>query len=263
MEHLIELTADGSPTLFVPALDEHYHSVKGARTESVHIFIDMGLRACPLPAPRVLEVGFGTGLNALLTWDEAERTGRPVRYTTLELYPLSVDEALALGYEGAAGRLRALHEAEWEMPVELSPHFTLRKCRADFTTCSLPAAAFDLVYFDAFAPDKQPAMWSEERFATLFAALSPGGIQRRGAPTFAARRLHRRASAGPSGGQARDIACRQASLSLFLPASRTTAAPAADKERASAGQEPRPLCVTAKPMSRHLKKRFSFPAFWK
>ena len=210
MEHLIELTADGSPTLFVPALDEHYHSVKGARTESVHIFIDMGLRACPLPAPRVLEVGFGTGLNALLTWDEAERTGRPVRYTTLELYPLSVDEALALGYEGAAGRLRALHEAEWEMPVELSPHFTLRKCRADFTTCSLPAAAFDLVYFDAFAPDKQPAMWSEERFATLFAALSPGGILTTYCAKGEVRRRLQRAGftverlPGPPGGMPRD-----------------------------------------------------------
>lgn len=89
---------------------------------------------------------------------------------------MPVDEALALGYEEAFGRLRALHEAEWEVPVELSSHFTLRKCRADFTTCHLPAEEFDLVYFDAFAPDKQPAMWSEERFSALYAALSPGGI---------------------------------------------------------------------------------------
>ncbi len=173
MEHILQQTADGSATLFVPGLDEHYHSVKGARTESVHVFIDMGLRACPVAAPRVLEVGFGTGLNALLTWDEAERARRPVFYTTLELYPLRLDEALSLGY---GGRLRALHEAEWEREVLLSPCFTLCKRQADFTTLPLPAGAFDVVYFDAFAPDKQPAMWTEERFAALFAALSPGGI---------------------------------------------------------------------------------------
>ena len=67
MNTIVQMTADGSPTLFVPALDEHYHSVKGARTESQHVFVDMGLHACTAPAPRVLEVGFGTGLNALLT----------------------------------------------------------------------------------------------------------------------------------------------------------------------------------------------------
>ena len=176
MEHILQQTADGSATLFVPDLDEHYHSVKGARTESVHVFIDMGLRACPVAAPRVLEVGFGTGLNALLTWDEAEHARRPVSYTTLERYPLRLDEALSLGYGGADGRLRALHAAAWETPVTLSPCFTLCKRQADFTTLPLPGGAFDLVYFDAFAPDKQPEMWTDERFSALFAALSPGGI---------------------------------------------------------------------------------------
>ena len=152
MEHILQQTADGSATLFVPGLDEHYHSVKGARTESVHVFIDAA-----------------HGVYG----DEAERARRPVFYTTLELYPLRLDEALSLGY---GGHLCALHEAEWEREVLLSPCFTLCKRKADFTTLPLPAGAFDVVYFDAFAPDKQPAMWTEERFAALFAALSPGGI---------------------------------------------------------------------------------------
>ena len=83
MQRIIEQTEDGSATLFVPELNEHYHSVKGARTESQHIFIDMGLKASAASCPHILEAGFGTGLNALLTLQEAERTGRPVRYTAL------------------------------------------------------------------------------------------------------------------------------------------------------------------------------------
>ena len=84
----IELTADGSNTLFVPELNEHYHSVKGALTESEHIFIRMGLEHHPSPAPRVLEIGFGTGLNAFLTFLYADKTQRLVHYTTLERYPV-------------------------------------------------------------------------------------------------------------------------------------------------------------------------------
>lgn len=87
MERIIEYTADGSATLFVPELDEHYHSVKGALTESSHIFIDMGLKTSAAPSPRILEIGFGTGLNALLTLIEAEKSGRQVHYTGIELYP--------------------------------------------------------------------------------------------------------------------------------------------------------------------------------
>lgn len=176
MKRLIETTADGSPTLYVPQLDEHYHSVKGARTESQHIFIEMGLKACLLPAPRVLEVGFGTGLNALLTLEEAERSGRRVHYTGLEHYPLSWDEAEALHYS-LRPEFRALHEAPWGQAVELSPAFVLRKLLLDVTRADgleLPGA--DVVYFDAFAPEKQPEMWAEPVFRRLFACLSAGGI---------------------------------------------------------------------------------------
>lgn len=88
MERIIERTDDGSATLFVPELNEHYHSTKGARTESQHIFIDMGLKDSPAATPRVLEIGFGTGLNAWLTLEEAERSRRNIHYTGLELYPL-------------------------------------------------------------------------------------------------------------------------------------------------------------------------------
>ena len=133
MKRIIERTEDGSATLFVPELDEHYHSVKGARTESQHIFINMGLKASAAPQPHVLEIGFGTGLNALLTLEAAEQDARPVHYTGIELYPLAWEEVDALGYSNNP-LFKQLHTAPWEEDVKISPHFTLRKpnVRSDF-----------------------------------------------------------------------------------------------------------------------------------
>lgn len=179
MQRIIEQTKDGSATLFVPELNEHYHSVKGARTESQHIFIDMGLKASAAPCPHILEAGFGTGLNALLTLQEAERTGRPVRYTGIELYPLAWTEVEALHYSDDP-RLRLLHEAPWEEEVCLTPTFRLQKLRRDLTSWQAdderPPLRCDVVYFDAFAPEKQPALWTPAVFRNLYRCLTSGGI---------------------------------------------------------------------------------------
>ena len=176
MERRIETTADGSTTLYVPALDEHYHSVKGARTESGHIFIDMGLKACTVAAPHILEIGFGTGLNALLTLEEAERTSRPLRYTGIERYPLSWEEVEPLHYS-THPLFQAMHRAPWDTDVCLTPHFTLHKMQRDaheLAHCPLPPV--HVVYFDAFAPDKQPEMWDENLFRTLYRLMAAEGI---------------------------------------------------------------------------------------
>lgn len=179
MQRIIEQTKDGSATLYVPELNEHYHSIKGARTESQHIFIDMGLKASAAPCPHILEAGFGTGLNALLTLQEAERTGRPVRYTGIELYPLAWTEVEALHYSDDP-RLRLLHEAPWEEEVCLTPTFRLLKLRRDLTSWQAdderPPLRCDVVYFDAFAPEKQPALWTPAVFRNLYRCLTPGGI---------------------------------------------------------------------------------------
>ena len=90
MKRVIEKTDDGSATLFVPELNEHYHSTKGARTESQHIFINMGLKASDSPSPHILEIGFGTGLNAFLTLLEARDNERKVVFHTFEKYPRSI-----------------------------------------------------------------------------------------------------------------------------------------------------------------------------
>lgn len=180
MKRIIEHTEDGSATLFVPELNEHYHSVKGARTESQHIFIDMGLKASAAPQPRVLEIGFGTGLNALLTLETAEKEKRHVHYTGLELYPLTWEEVNALGYSDNP-LFERLHTAPWEEDVEISPYFTLRKIKGDANTVinsSLchPSFSPSVVYFDAFAPEKQPEMWNEQLFRSLYVTMNTSGI---------------------------------------------------------------------------------------
>ncbi len=180
MERIIERTDDGSTTLFVPALNEHYHSVKGARTESQHIFIDRGLNASEAAEPRILEIGFGTGLNALLTLEATEKNHRKIHYTGVELYPLPWDTVEKLGYSDHP-LFKALHTTPWETEVNVTPYFTLRKLKEDITapTNHLSQATdsgYDLVYFDAFAPEKQPEMWSQELFSRIYVIMNKGGI---------------------------------------------------------------------------------------
>jgi Uncharacterized conserved protein len=100
----LEQTADGSYTLYVPELDEHYHSVKGALTESQHIFIEMGLKHSPVSEPHILEIGLGTGLNAFLTLLSAEETRRKVHYTGIERYPLAEETLKQLDYPRLIGK---------------------------------------------------------------------------------------------------------------------------------------------------------------
>jgi tRNA U34 5-methylaminomethyl-2-thiouridine-forming methyltransferase MnmC len=176
MQRIIEHTDDGSATLFVPELNEHYHSVKGARTESQHIFIDMGLNSVQTPQPRILEIGFGTGLNAFLTLQAARETGKSIHYTGLELYPLEWELLTKLTYSDDP-LFRLIHTAGWEVETAITPQFTLLKKNADFTAIRKEShtARYDVVYFDAFAPEKQPEMWEQQCFDLLYAVMNNGG----------------------------------------------------------------------------------------
>lgn len=176
-ERVIEKTADGSDTLFIPDLNEHYHSVKGALTETQHIFIDCGLLAHPNSNLKVLEVGFGTGLNALQTIQAAQEHQLTIEYHTLEKYPLNLDEIKHLNFHQSP-YFEILHQAPWNEPVQIAPYFTIIKHQVDFTQLPLLniGKGYDIVYFDAFAPEKQPHMWSQQLFEHIYVLLNEGAI---------------------------------------------------------------------------------------
>lgn len=175
----LQQTADGSSTLFIPSMNEHYHSVNGAVQESIHVFITAGMRQLSLPKIEVIEIGFGTGLNAFLTLLEAEKENITVTYHTFELYPLSKEITDQLNYGQIcpeyANDFSLLHSAPWNEEVGINDHFILHKIEGDANQLPMPQAV-DLIYFDAFAPDKQPEMWNQDLFDRLYGALNPGGI---------------------------------------------------------------------------------------
>jgi tRNA U34 5-methylaminomethyl-2-thiouridine-forming methyltransferase MnmC len=177
----LRLTADGSHTLYVPSLDEHYHSSAGAIQESRHVFIQAGLHQLSKPRLRLLEVGFGTGLNALLTLLETEKeSGLALEYFAVERYPLPDDCLRMLNYAQLLCPERealfsALHTAAWDRPASISERFILHKIQGDIRTCPLPEAA-DLIYYDAFAPGKQAGMWTQEIFDRLYRSTAKGGL---------------------------------------------------------------------------------------
>ncbi len=180
MKIVIEETADGSPTLYREDIDEHYHSVKGALAESRHVYLKTGWsKAAETSRPvRVFEVGFGSGLNAAITAYAAMESKVATEYYAVELYPLPQEttELISKGIEKEYREvLESVNQAPWETAVEINQYFTLHKLEADLLKMMLPAK-LDAVYFDAFAPEKQPEMWDEIIFQKLYDAMSHGGV---------------------------------------------------------------------------------------
>jgi len=193
MNSELRITSDGSHTLFVPEIDECYHSSHGAIQESRHIFIEAGLKQCANAKLKVLEIGFGTGLNAFLTLIEAENNQKNIHYSSLELFPVEIEKALQLNYtDGYSTEFRKhfelLQTSPWNTNVQISPYFSLEKIEADFTTFEL-STKYDVIYFDAFSPEKQPEMWSLLQFEKIAKQCNPGAIL----TTYCAKGIVRRA----------------------------------------------------------------------
>lgn len=174
IEPRIELTGDGSASLRHPLTGDLYHSDRGAVGEALHVYIGAGFNAFAGRHVRILEAGFGTGLNAWLTLREAARQQRTVTYHTVELYPIAPATAAALGYTDDPLFMR-LHTAPWGASVRITEHFELRKTAVDLLSTEFDAI-FDLIYFDAFAPSSQPQLWSPAIFRCLFRQLAPEGL---------------------------------------------------------------------------------------
>ncbi|HBG70166.1 MAG: hypothetical protein A2W93_10540 [Bacteroidetes bacterium GWF2_43_63] len=178
------VTEDGSHTLFLPEINEHYHSIHGAVAESKHVFIEAGLKPKinNITSINILEVGLGTGLNAALTLLEAENNKKIVRYFAAEPNPISADNIAKLNYADIAGgdrmkeALRAIHEADRERKVLIGDYFVFHYHENKIQQIEFENNFFDVVYFDAFSPGVQPEMWTADVFEKIFAAMKPGGI---------------------------------------------------------------------------------------
>lgn len=180
----IILTEDGSHTLIHPELNESYHSVHGAVQESQHVFIDAGLRKITASNKVIslLEVGFGTGLNALLTLNEIIATGNTVHYTTLEPFPIPEILVADLNYPKLIGNVPLdaefllMHQAKKSVPLKLNTQFLFEKHVLRLQDFEGKAESFNLIYFDAFSPEKAPEMWEQAVFNKLYLLLQSGGV---------------------------------------------------------------------------------------
>lgn len=173
-------TGDNSPSVYNAILDETYHSSFGALTESMHVFIENGFNLFDGDKINVLEVGLGTGLNAALTLQESFIRNIHTNYIALEPYPLQqlILNEVFEGYDtNLKSSLQLIHNSSWEFPNQISEWFSFTRHLTRLQTFnSLKNKKFDLIYFDAFAPNKQPEMWTLEIFQKLFILLNPSGM---------------------------------------------------------------------------------------
>jgi tRNA U34 5-methylaminomethyl-2-thiouridine-forming methyltransferase MnmC len=185
MKRKVVLTSDGSSSLFVETLNEHFHSHFGALQESKHIFIGAGFNSPELlhiDHISIFEMGLGTGLNALLTYCRAQELKKKVFYETVELHPITQEEFLQLNYaqflkeKDATEVFTNIHSYEWNTPQALSSNFILQKHEISILDFSFPVEKYNLIYFDAFSPDSQPELWTKSLFEKIYNSLLSNGI---------------------------------------------------------------------------------------
>lgn len=198
MKREIIITGDGSSTIHIPEWNEQYHSKHGALQEAIHVFINMGLLpVCEredLSEIFILEIGFGTGLNALVTYEEAANRKVAINYTGVEAYPVAQDEVEKLNFSEiikdplAVEFFGKIHECEWEKEIKITNSFKLTKQQKFFQDIE-DVELYNLIYFDAFGARVQPELWSVDIFKKMFTALKANGVL----VTYAAKGSVRRA----------------------------------------------------------------------
>lgn len=193
MKREIIQTLDGSTTIRIAEWDECYHSKHGAIQEAKHVFIKNGLSLFQNKAVSILEIGFGTGLNAFITLLEAKKMNQSITYVGVEAYPISADEVLSMNYVAELNATQEsdaftkMHQSAWGQQISMQDHFLLTK-REQFFEEIDDNGAFDLIYFDAFGYRVQPELWSTDIFRKMYTALKDNGVL----VTYAARGVIKR-----------------------------------------------------------------------
>ena len=185
MKREIKTTSDGSKTLYISELNENYHSHHGALQEARHVFIDNGLKTVQNYEINILELGFGTGLNVLVTIDEFLKTDKNhvIHYSTIEKYPVDECEVTELSYDSFFDEpnikeyYRKLHECEWNKTTELYPNFFFTKYHRDFFDLKeIELPKINLVYYDCFGARVQPDLWEKPLFEMVADKMEMGGL---------------------------------------------------------------------------------------
>jgi tRNA U34 5-methylaminomethyl-2-thiouridine-forming methyltransferase MnmC len=193
VEREIIKTLDGSTTIHLKEWDECYHSKHGAIQEAKHVFIKNGLSLFENNPVSILEIGFGTGLNAFITFLESNQKQQKIDYVGVEAYPVDAKEVLEMNYVTELDALEfdnifeKMHKCEWNEKTEISTDFSLTKRKQFFDEIN-DFEIFDLIYFDAFGYRVQPELWSTEIFRKMYNSLKPNGVL----VTYAARGVVKR-----------------------------------------------------------------------
>jgi len=175
-------TKTGENTLYLPELDETYHSRNGAISEALHVFIKQGynrMASANLTEINVFEIGFGTGLNALVTAIESNRSKIKTEFTTIEPYPIPSALIEQLNYGSFLNNVdlySQIHNADWNKKMVITPTFNIIKMLDKLEETTLLPSYFDVIFFDAFAPKKQPELWTADIFNKLYESLKPNGV---------------------------------------------------------------------------------------
>ncbi|TNE55592.1 MAG: SAM-dependent methyltransferase [Bacteroidetes bacterium] len=178
----IVLTSDGSHTIFLPELHEHYHSHHGAVQEARHVFLKNGLDYFDHRQEiSILEIGFGTGLNALLTClhRESQENSGIINYLGLEAFPLNPEDIQQMNYTELVGHeelMEQIHATSWREAHQMTPQFILTKIDQKIQDFQLDDDSIDLIYFDAFGPRVQSEMWQKEIFKKMWRCLKQSGV---------------------------------------------------------------------------------------
>jgi len=177
-KHLVK-TADGSSSIYIPEMDEHYHSSNGAIQEALHVFVENGIKLSDEKQLNIFELGFGTGLNALISMIYSEGNEK-IKYHSIEAYPVDNDLIEGVNYCSLLGleyqkTFELMHRCSWDMEVEISEYFSLKKIHSKIENYVLQENYYDFIFYDAFGPRAQSEMWELDVLEKMYSGLKIGG----------------------------------------------------------------------------------------